>query len=141
MKNIVVFIVKLVSKQPKLYLIAWALLIVLLCSFPGQHIPSINLLELLGFDKWVHLSVFFILMFLCINLIESKKINTKYIYLFTVLCVFFGGILEILQALIFSHRSADYLDFIANSLGCVLALIVYEFKMKKKLRDWEIYKT
>lgn len=113
----------------------------LLCSFPGQSIPSINLLELIGFDKWIHASIFFILMFLCINLIESKKMSAKSIYLFVIICIFYGGILEIFQALIFSHRSADYLDFIANSFGCIIALIAYEFKIKKKLRDWEIYKT
>ena len=124
-----------------MYLCIWALIILLLCSFPGQHIPSINLLELLGFDKWVHTGIFFILMFLCINLIESKKMKTKSLYMFSILCIFYGGILEIFQAIVFSHRSADYLDFIANSFGCILALIVYEFILKKKLRDWEIYKT
>lgn len=124
-----------------MYLCIWALIILLLCSFPGQHIPSINLLELLGFDKWVHAGIFFILMFLCINLIESKKMKTKSLYMFSILCIFYGGILEIFQAIVFSHRSADYLDFIANSFGCILALIVYEFILKKKLRDWEIYKT
>lgn len=67
--------------------------------------------------------------------------KTKSLYLFSILCIFYGGILEIFQAIVFSHRSADYLDFIANSFGCILALIVYEFILKKKLRDWEIYKT
>ena len=44
-------------------------------------------------------------------------------------CVAYGGMLEIMQATIFSQRSGDWFDFIANSVGCLLAFIL--FKRKK----------
>jgi VanZ family protein len=41
------------------------------------------------------------------------------------LCVAYGGMLEIMQATVFSNRSGDWLDFIANSFGCLMGLVVF----------------
>ena len=45
-------------------------------------------------------------------------------------CITYGGLLEIMQATIFSQRSGDWYDFIANSFGCLLSLMLFR---KKKL--------
>jgi VanZ family protein len=37
-------------------------------------------------------------------------------------CVAYGGLLEVMQATVFSQRSGDWLDFIANSFGCLIGL-------------------
>lgn len=37
-------------------------------------------------------------------------------------CIAYGGMLEIMQATVFSQRSGDWLDFIANSFGCCMGL-------------------
>ncbi len=47
------------------------------------------------------------------------------------LCVAYGGLLEIMQATVFSNRSGDWLDFIANSFGCLLG---FWFFIKNKYR-------
>jgi VanZ family protein len=41
------------------------------------------------------------------------------------ICVAYGGSLEIMQDVVFTERSADVFDFIANSFGCVLGLLLY----------------
>lgn len=43
---------------------------------------------------------------------------------------FYGGLLEVMQATVFSQRSGDWLDFIANSFGCLMGL--WFFSKQKK---------
>ena len=49
------------------------------------------------------------------------------------MCVTYGGLLEIMQGTIFEERSADIYDFIANSFGCVMGLLLYSWAEKKIL--------
>jgi len=96
---------------------------------PGQYIPSANWLELLSFDKWVHASIFFGLV--CLWLIYAYKKNkytTKSSLLIIVLSILYGGSLEIMQATVFSQRSADWQDFIANSFGCLIGYLLFAKK-------------
>ena len=103
----------------------WAVFIAILCGMPGKDIPSISWLELLSFDKWVHAGVFFVQQVLLVKAIRKQHFsetlrhnNLKIALLF---CVFYGGILEVLQGSVFIDRSADLNDFIANATGAVIA--------------------
>lgn len=115
----------------------WALLILILCGIPGRDIPHISFLELLSFDKFVHAGIFFVLILLSIrgfllqNTFNKLQHNSKIIAL--VICVSYGGLLEIMQGTIFEERSADIYDFIANSFGCILGLLLYNWIEKKIL--------
>lgn len=74
--------------------------------------------------------MFFILSTLFfIAAIKHKKNNTILLSLF-LLAVSYGGLLEIMQAKCFSHRSGDWMDFIANSFGCIVAAAFIK-KMKQ----------
>lgn len=102
----------------------WALVIFALCSMPGSLIPTVSWLELLSFDKWVHAGVFFVLLSLLQIAVTAHQQNKKFVYFYFTLCVLYGGALEIMQATVFSERSADWLDMIANSFGCVIAFVL-----------------
>lgn len=106
--------------------LAWALIILGLCSMPGRFIPSVSWLELLSFDKWVHASIFFMLLSLLCLGVKMHGQSNNILFLFLVLCVIYGGLLEIMQAKVFSERSADWQDFIANSFGCLMAVLFYK---------------
>ena len=112
----------------------WALFILILCGIPGNDIPSVSFLEILNFDKFVHASLFFVLYILTNN--SFLKQNTysllvnKGKFVALVLCIIYGGYTEILQGVVFKERSADINDFIANSIGSVLALILYTKTVK-----------
>lgn len=54
--------------------------------------------------------------------------NVKYIILG---CLIFGIIIEIFQGTITSYRTASYLDIIANTLGILLAVVVFHVFQKK----------
>lgn len=105
---------------------SWALLIFALCSMPGRYIPSTSWLELLSFDKWVHAGIFFVLVsLLCLSVTIHQQ--PGYLFaLFFLLSVLYGGVLEIMQAKVFSERSADWQDFAANSFGCTAALLFHK---------------
>lgn len=117
-------VISLLKKHAYKLAILWALIIFGLCSMPGKLIPSVSWLELLSFDKWVHAGVFFVLMALLEISVTSHQHNKKLIYFYFVLCVLYGGSLEIMQATVFSDRSADWMDMIANSFGCIIALLL-----------------
>ena len=127
------FLKKFLLEYSTIITIAWALVIFILCATPGQYIPSTNWLELLSFDKFVHASLFFVLscLFFVVG-IKYKQPKTLFVFYF-LLCVLYGGLLEIMQAKCFSNRSADWKDFVANSFGCILAVLFL-----KKLKHYLI---
>jgi glycopeptide antibiotics resistance protein len=115
----------------------WTLVIFGLCSMPGKSIPHISWLELLSFDKFVHASIFFLLQLFYMRGFRLQTsfpvLQKNYMLIPAILCIAYGGALEIMQALFFSERSADWFDFIANSFGCMMALLVYR-PLSKRIR-------
>jgi glycosyltransferase involved in cell wall biosynthesis len=121
--------IKLLLKYSLFVAIVWTLIIFVLCCTPGQYIPTTDWLELLSFDKFVHASIFFTLAVLwLVYLFKLNKLSSTLIVLVILLCIAYGGLLEIMQATIFSHRSGDWLDFIANSFGCLMGLWFFSKK-------------
>lgn len=117
------------KKLPLLPAIAWAIVILVLCGIPGRDIPHISFLEILSFDKWVHAGIFFVLVILSIRSFRLQKRSAYFrnnaAFMAAGLAIPYGGLLEILQGTIFSERSADFLDFLANSFGCLTAAFLY----------------
>ena len=101
--------------------IIWALFIAFLCGLPGKDIPHISFLELLSFDKFIHASIFLVLVIL-IYRATRKTSNRKNAMVYALcLSIPYGGILEIMQQELFEDRTADLFDFIANTIGCLVA--------------------
>lgn len=125
---------KIISKYPLLLALLWTLIIFGLCCMPGRYIPTTNWLELLSFDKFVHASIFFVLAGLWLAFAALKhKDGTGISTAIIVCCILYGGLLEIMQATVFSQRSADWFDFIANSVGCLAGAFVF-YKKKHLLQ-------
>ena len=128
--------IKLILKYSLPLAICWALFILALCSIPGQYIPSVSLLEMLSFDKWVHASMFFVLCSLLFIHFRQKTVSKTQIYLLLGMCILYGGLLEVMQGNLFSNRSADWNDIFANSFGCLMALLlnnkIYSYLIKFK---------
>lgn len=115
----------------------WALFIFILCGIPGKDIPHISFLELLSFDKFVHAGIFFVMLLLTVRgfLVQSKFPQLKKLAKFTALliCIIYGGSLEIMQGTLFVDRSADIFDFIANTFGAAMGAVFYDWMEKKFL--------
>jgi hypothetical protein len=106
------------------FTIAWAILILLACSIPGQYVPSVSWLDWLSPDKWVHTFLFFVLCALCLAWSIQKNGGNRMIFFCLVICILYGVALEVMQATVFKDRSAEWEDIAANSAGCLLALAV-----------------
>jgi len=55
---------------------------------------------------------------------QKRQLKAYYNFLFLNMAVIFGISLEIMQATVFVNRSADKNDMIANSFGCIVALLL-----------------
>lgn len=124
---------KLILKYSFLASVIWTVIIFILCCTPGKYIPTANWLELLSFDKFVHASIFFVLTCLwLLHVFHINKLSTFTTVLILSGCIAYGGLLEIMQATVFSQRSGDWFDFIANSFGCIVGLWLFQ-KNKHRL--------
>lgn len=110
--------------------VIWSLVILVLCAIPGKDLPHVSFLEILAFDKWVHAGIFFVLVLLfsraSVRAFEVSRIKAIQ-FVFLIISVMYGGALEIMQGALFEDRSADVLDFIANSLGAIAGYYSYPF--------------
>jgi len=108
--------------------IIWFIFIFAACAMPGKDIPHISFLEILAFDKWVHAGIFFVLVLLLMRGMKLNYIRAAHItaVIFALaIAIPYGGILEIMQGAFFEDRSADWLDFTANSFGAICGVLVY----------------
>jgi len=111
--------------------ILWAFFIGILCAIPGKDLPTISWLEIISFDKFVHASLFFVLQIFCLKpyYLDFKQKNIFYIT--SIICIGYGGLLELCQGYFFIDRSADILDFAANIFGVITASLLFWFKPEK----------
>ena len=82
-------------------------------------------------DKTYHLIAYFLLMLSLLYVFCKKETfqkNVKYVILG---CIIFGIIIEILQGIITSYRTASYLDIVANTIGVLLAVVIFHVFEKK----------
>jgi len=78
----------------------------------------------------VHAGIFFTLCYLLFVTVIKKEQSFFRAFIFFLLSIIYGGALEIMQATVFTQRSADWQDFVANSFGCLVALLFFR-KLRK----------
>ncbi|MCV9928534.1 VanZ family protein [Flavobacterium sp. LS1R49] len=101
----------------------WTGIIVFLCLTESSNIPAVNIPNI---DKLVHFCFYFgftLLWFLFLKKQFKSKNNYKPLLVSFVFSVFFGITIEILQSEYTLTRSADMMDFLANSIGATSAII------------------
>lgn len=115
--------------------IVWFLISVWLLTMPGSNIPHIGWFDTLQIDKWVHITLFFILCFLFMWAI-SKSISSpsKKMFWFIVVAllgIIYGTAMEFIQRDYIPNRSFDIWDIIADFFGSIAAFI-WSFKQWNK---------
>lgn len=113
----------------------WALVILALCNMPMQNVSkTVRFFE--GFDKVVHLGLFFVLTLFIFDG-RSQELKTYRYRISTLLKIaiitfVFGGFIELLQWKIFTYRSGDWWDLFADMTGVAMALFSYIILHKKR---------
>ncbi|MEP6583089.1 MAG: VanZ family protein [Ginsengibacter sp.] len=116
--------------------IAWFFIIMVLTCLPGSDIPKIGWLNKIYFDKWVHVGMFGILVFLFSfpffksHLLVSKKVN-YFLWIFLI-ASFWGLAIEFIQKYFVIGRSFDLLDWAADSAGAFVSFLYCRTRIYKK---------
>lgn len=119
--------IKNLLKDKLLLLIAIAVTISVL-SLSLIRMPNTSV-SIVNIDKAYHGFAYFTLTI--VWLLSFYK-NPEKKYLITICCIIFGIIIEVLQNVITDYRTGEYLDVLANSIGCLLALFIFSLIFKKK---------
>ena len=108
----------------------WVAIAITICIAYLSLIKTTNfpVIEISSIDKIYHLIAYFMLTFSW--LLTLKK--SKYKYKVLISCVLYGIIIEVLQTTLTVYRTGELLDFLANMLGGLLALVVFNLFLKKK---------
>ena len=117
--------------------IAWFFIILVLLFLPVDDIPSVDssFLEKIYFDKWVHFGLFALLvLFFCWPFYNSSFNSTERLQYFIKIAIaacVLGLASELIQKYITTSRDFELLDWVADSLG---VLVAFWFSRKKFLK-------
>ena len=95
----------------------------------SNNLSKIGFLSIPNIDKLIHFLFYFLLAFTFISsLYKVTKLKKYDQYIITfVLSISYGLIMEVLQYYITTTRSADIYDAFANTLGCILGIIIFKY--------------
>ncbi|MDK2978947.1 MAG: hypothetical protein PWP52_1661 [Bacteroidales bacterium] len=95
----------------------------------GKSLTIISLFNFPYMDKVIHMFMYFILsLTILASLIRSgKRKKMDHIIITFVWVVSYGMLMEVFQFYLTQTRSADILDILANTTGCILAILIYHY--------------
>ena len=108
--------------------IAWFFLVTFLLCLPGSDIPTPeNWMNLIYFDKFVHVGLFTVLAFLFMLPVINSSWQTRekwhYCIKIAIAASLYGIASEVLQRFFIPGRSFDLFDWSADTLGALIALV------------------
>jgi len=120
--------------------IAWFFVVLTLICIPGYDLPKVdNWMIQLNYDKLIHVGIFAVLAFLFMQPLTksslSKKQQWQYFIKIALATVVWGYTTEVIQKFFIPGRSYDLTDWLADSIGGILAMIfckIYFLKTPKK---------
>ena len=115
--------------------IIWLILSSIAFCLPGSALPKKDWFQIVQFDKWIHVGLFSVMIFLwCVPLFHRPDINlslTK-LFLWSAIAIFCYGIaMEFIQHFFVSNRSFDMGDIAADAAGCLLGLFFVRWQWKQ----------
>lgn len=102
--------------------ILWTLGILAACSIPGSDLPDI---DIVSFDKFVHFVVFAGFGWLWMTALRGPLTHTTRWVLGAGIA--YAVLTEIYQGLLPFERTPDPVDALANTVGLVIAILLYRF--------------
>ena len=115
--------------------ILWFLLTTWLLIIPGTRFPSENWFDKIWLDKWVHIGLFSIMVWLwCRAILRLNKSSIEYKKWFLIIAITwlaYGTGMEFVQKYFVPNRSFDAGDIIADGVGCLFG---YLFSLRSYLK-------
>jgi VanZ family protein len=121
-----------------LFSIIWFGLIVFASLTPSDKIPDFQLF--LHADKVIHFCMYSGLSFLLIPaLLFDKNYKRSYILSLTI-SIIIGVLMEYFQHVFAIGRSAEFFDFVANLIGSIAGISIYQLTFRNKILEKKIFK-
>lgn len=109
--------------------IAWFIIMCILFFLPGSALPQENWADAIYFDKWVHVGLFAVLIFLWRS---SFKWNLQYYNVLLLgAALLYGLFVEVVQLYWIPNRSFDLYDILSDMTGSFVGLFVWLMVYKK----------
>lgn len=107
--------------------IFWVLFIFVMCCLYSSSSDS-SLARIPYFDKLVHFGFYLVLDVLLIRGLERQSKYTRMeqnaAFYSAVFCLSYGVLIEVLQAFVFTWRTASIADVAANAAGCAAGWLI-----------------
>lgn len=103
--------------------VSWFIIMCILFFLPGSDLPQASWLDKIHFDKWVHVGLFAVLIFLWRSAFDLDFDHYNWIILFSALM--YGLLVEFIQKYWVPNRSFDLFDVLADMTGAVIGLVVW----------------
>ena len=103
--------------------IGWLILISILFFLPGSALPKENWFDKIYIDKWVHVGLFAVLIFLWRSSF-NWDINSYNLFLLFA-AVLYGFLVEVVQLYWIPNRSFDMYDVLSDASGSIVGLLVW----------------
>lgn len=107
------------------------------CLIGPGSVPEMS--DEISWDKLAHFGLFFLLS--AVSLYDYDKLHNgappigKWIFWGVLLPVIYGGIIELLQMYVFTTRSAEWGDWIADIAGSLVALLLAFIYLRKRRKS------
>ena len=103
--------------------IGWLILISILFFLHGSALPKENWFDKIYIDKWVHVGLFAVLIFLWRSSF-NWDINSYNLFLLLA-AVLYGFLVEVVQLYWIPNRSFDMYDVLSDASGSIVGLLVW----------------
>ncbi len=113
------------------FTILWAAVILLTTLLPSASMPSVSVWDLLSFDAFAHATMFAVLTFLMIIGLTKQftfpKLTHYAIRASLLISTLFGIAIEVLQVSLMAGRSAEFMDIVSNTIGCLIGIVAFKW--------------
>ena len=121
--------IKKLLERNALVLAVLATLIIAVLSLSA--VPKLNMgLNLKSGDKYLHFIAYFGLSLIWYFALKEKIGKGSFKFFVSLALIFYGIILEGLQSGLTTYRTGDMYDAIANAIGVIVAMFLFDYIMK-----------
>ncbi|MCW3462736.1 VanZ family protein [Chitinophaga nivalis] len=119
--------------------ILWTIVILVLCTMPGNDIPTNSFFQKIHFDKIVHFGLFggIVLFFSLAIYWQKKHIKGITLFFFVLMAAIYGLAIEFIQKYWAINRSFDIIDVVADTLGAIAGVWVFKLVVRLFFRKKE----
>lgn len=118
----------MVIRRKLLLPIAALIFFTVLFCLPGSVLPKEDWLTKIYFDKWVHIGIFTVLLFLWCR---ALTVDTQRAVIFLVgIAILYGLLIELIQDRLVANRSWDMGDVVADFFGTIIGVLIWYWYKK-----------